>query len=442
MEFLVLVQLCVVLGAIFIGARIGGTGLGMFGAVGLCILVFVFGLQPGKPPIDVMLIIMSVITAASALQAAGGLDYLVRVAEKGLKKRPGAITFLGPIVCYLFTFMAGTGHIIYSLLPVIAEIATESKVRPERPISVSVIASQQAITASPISAATAALLSPALLGQQGIELIDMLKICVPATFIGVLVAAFVVQFRGKDLEKDPEYQKRLQQGYLKRIEVAADKPSAAPKARLAVWIFISSVILVILFGSVPALRPTFLQNNIPTPLEMPALIEIIMMSAAGLIIIFSKTPIDKAVKGSVFSAGAQAVIAIFGIAWLGDTFFKANTLFFKTHIESIVTNYPFLFALALFFMSVLIFSEAATVRTFYPLGIALGLPAWSLVAMFPAVTGLFLIPTYPTLVAAVTFDRTGTTKVGKYVFNHSFFLPGIIATTVSVSMGFLFIALR
>lgn len=440
---MVYIELLIVLLAIFVGARVGGIGLGIFGMMGLGVLVFGFGLTPGNPPIDVMLIIVAVITAAATLQAAGGLDYLVKVAEKILRKNPAMITFLAPIVCYFFTLFSGTGHIAYSLLPIISEIATDSKVRPERPLSISVIASQQAITASPISAATAALLSAELLGDKGVTLGNILMVCIPATLVGVIVGAIAVSFMGVPLEKDPEYLRRLREGVLSAEGKSEEalSPQAAKRAKTSVIIFLIGVLSIVLFGSIDSLRPTFTVNGEQIKLGMTQVIEIVMMSTAGLMLIFAKADINKAVKGSVFIAGMQAVIAIFGIAWMGDTFFAGNIEFFKTHIEQIVTQYPFLFSVALFVMSVLLFSQAATVRTLYPLGIALGIHPMAMVAMFPAVNGYFFIPNYPTVVAAINFDRTGTTRIGKYVLNHSFQLPGFVATIVAIAVGYLIIML-
>ena len=439
---MIYMELLVVLAAIFIGARVGGIGLGIFGMMGLGVLVFGFGLKPGNPPIDVMLIIVAVITAAATLQAAGGLDYLVKVAEKILRRNPAMITFLAPVVCYFFTLFSGTGHIAYSLLPIISEIATDSKVRPERPLSISVIASQQAITASPISAATAALLSAELLGDRGITLGNILMVCIPATLIGVIVGAIAVNFVGVPLEKDPEYLRRIQEGILSqdKSEKAVPSPEEQKRAKTSVIIFLLGVFSIVLFGSVEALRPTFTIDGKAVQLGMTQTIEIVMMSTAGLMLILSKADINKAVKGSVFIAGMQAVIAIFGIAWMGDTYFNGNIEFFKDHIAEIVNQYPFLFAVALFVMSIFLFSQAATVRTLYPLGLGLGISPLAMVAMFPAVNGYFFIPNYPTVVAAINFDRTGTTHIGKYVLNHSFQLPGFVATIVAIAIGYAIIA--
>lgn len=428
---MILLEFMVVMAAIFIGARKGGLGLGIFGGLGLAVLVFVFKLKPQNPPIDVMLMIVAVITAASTLQASGGIDYMVNIAEKLLRAYPPAITIVAPIVSYIFTMIAGTGHIAYALLPIISEVATDAKVRPERPLSISVIASQQAITASPISAATAALLSVIMVKNPELRLTDILMISVPSTLIGVIVAAIVQMFIGVDLEKDPEYQKRINEGLLE-IKEKSSKNKVSFGAKLSVIIFLVSVVGIVVFGSIDGMKPTF--NGVP--MAMPHIIEILMLAAAGCILLFTKTNVEKIATGSIFSAGMQAVIAIFGIAWMGDTFFGGNLDFFKGLLTIMVTEYPWTFAIALFIMSIMLFSQAATVRALMPLGVSLGIPIPSLIAMFPAVNGYFFIPNYPTIIAAINFDRTGTTRIGKYVVNHSFQLPGFIATIVAVSVGF------
>lgn len=432
-----LIQLIIVLTAIIVGARLGGIGLGVMGGVGLAVLVFVFGLQPTSPPIDVMLMIVAVISAASCMQAAGGLDYMVRLAEKLLRKNPSRITILSPIVTYLFTFVAGTGHVAYSVLPVIAEVAKETGIRPERPLGIAVIASQQAITASPISAATVALL--ALLSGSGITLLDILKISIPATLVGVLAGAFASLKVGKELQQDPEYQRRLSEGLLekKTIQTTEVKPTAA--AKWSVLIFLLSTLSIVLFGSIEQLRPSFEVDGVRSLMGMPELIEIVMLTAAALILLLTRTDGIKATKGSVFTAGMQAVIAIFGIAWMGDTFLQGNLTQLVGAVEGYVTDMPWLFGLALFLMSILLFSQAATVRAIIPLGLALCISPYLLIALFPAVNGYFFIPNYPTVIAAINFDRTGTTRIGKYVLNHSFMMPGLVATFVAIATGMLLI---
>ena len=428
-----LIQLLFVLVCIIVGARIGGIGLGVMGGLGVAILTFFFGLEPTTPPIDVMLMIAAVISAAGAMQAAGGLDFLVKIAEKILRRHPQYVTILSPLVTYTFTFLAGTGHVAYSVLPVIAEVARETKIRPERPLGIAVIASQQAITASPISAATVALLG--LLAGFDITLFDILKITIPATLIGVLVGAFASMRVGKELVDDPEYQRRLQSGELDNAHVELNDIKNLFSAKLSVILFIAATVLIVLFGSIPSMRPTFDGRA----LGMPSLIEILMLTTAAIILLVTKTSGAKAAQGSVFSAGMQAVIAIFGVAWMGDTFINGNITQLTGSIESIVTEMPWLFGIALFVMSILLYSQAATVRAIMPLGIALGLNPMLLIALFPAVNGYFFIPNYPTVVAAINFDRTGTTKIGKYILNHSFMMPGMVATIVAILVGILMI---
>lgn len=430
-----LLQLLFVLLAIVIGARIGGIGLGVLGGVGLSILIFFFGLQPTAPPIDVMLMIVAVIAAASCMQAAGGLDLMVKWAEKLLRKNPQQITLLSPLVTYFFTFVAGTGHVAYSVLPVIAEVAKDTKIRPERPMAIAVIASQQAITASPISAATVALLS--MLSGFGISLMDILMISIPCTLLGVIVGAFYSLRVGKELADDPEYQRRLAAGDFEHDHYQTAEVENPRKAGLAVAIFLLATLGIVLFGSIEALRPTFITASGTVTMEMSHIIEVLMLTAAALILLFTKTDGIRAAQGSVFSAGMQAVVAIFGIAWMGDTFIAGNMETLKGNIMDIVTQMPWLFGLALFVMSILLFSQAATIRALLPLGIALGISPYMLIALFPAVNGYFFIPNYPTVVAAINFDRTGTTRIGKYILNHSFMMPGLIATIVSVALGLL-----
>ncbi len=439
---LVLIQLFIVLACIFIGARVGGVGLGIYGMVGMLILVFGFGLPPGTLPIDVMLIIVSVIVAAASLQAAGGLDYLVGVAARFLRKHPDHITYYGPLTTWLFCLVAGTAHTSYSLLPIISEIAQGNKIRPERPMSVATIAASLGITGSPVAAAAAAITSEHLLGGQGIELWHILAVSIPAGFVAILVAAFIQNRVGCELEDDPEYKARVASGRInpeedaKKLHQAEEHPN--PKARLAVFAFLFGVAMVVFFGSVPSLRPSFEgANGVVTRLSMPQTIEIIMMSVAALILIVSKTKVGDVVKGNVFGAGMNAMVAIFGIAWLGDTFFKGNQAYFVAMMSDMVTSMPFLFAVALFVMSIMLFSQAATVTTMYPIGISLGIPAPLLLAMFPAVNGYFFLPNYPTEVAAINFDRTGTTRVGRFVINHSFQLSGFITTFVAIGVGYL-----
>lgn len=427
-------ELAVVLAMIFIGARVGSIGLGMYGMVGVFLLVFVFGMEPGNIPIDVMLIIVAVITASSALQAAGGLDYMVEAAARFLRKHPSHITFYAPLTTWLFCILAGTAHTSYALLPIISEISLKAKIRPERPLSVAAIAASLGITGSPVSAATAAILSQSLLGSHGVGMSQILVVTIPSSLVAILVAALVQNFIGKPLEHDPEYQRRLQAGHLEE-EDETEKKTVNPRAKWAVLVFLLGVVLVVLFGSFPSLRPAF--NG--SPISMNSAIEIIMMSIAALILLVGKADVKKAVKGNVFSAGMVAMVSIFGIAWMGSTFFEGNKDLIIGAVGGLFTQWPMLFAIPLFLMSIMLFSQAATVKTLYPVGLALGIPPMILLALFPAVNGYFFLPNYPTQVAAIGFDRTGTTKIGKYVINHSFQLAGFITTVVSIGLGYLII---
>ena len=430
-----LLQLLFVLVAIIVGARLGGIGLGVMGGVGLAILTFVFGLQPTAPPIDVMLMIVAVISAASCMQAAGGLDYMVKLAERLLRRNPSQVTILSPLVTYLFTFVAGTGHVAYSVLPVIAEVATETKIRPERPLGIAVIASQQAITASPISAATVALLG--LLTGFDITLFDILKISIPCTLVGVLAGAIYSMRVGKELKDDPVYQARLKSGELSGANYCTAEVANPGKALTSVLLFLGATVGIVLFGSIDSLRPSFQTSEGVVVMQMAHIIEVLMLSVAALILLLTGTSGMKAAKSSVFNAGMQAVVAIFGIAWMGDTFISGNIAVIKENIFGLVTDMPWLFGIALFVMSILLFSQAATIRALLPLGMALGISPYMLIALFPAVNGYFFIPNYPTVVAAINFDTTGTTRIGKYVLNHSFMMPGLISTIVAVGLGIL-----
>ncbi len=428
-------QLLFVLLAIIVGARVGGIGLGVFGGLGLAVLTFIFGLEPTTPPIDVMLMIVAVIAAAGCMQAAGGLDLMVKWAEKILRRHPQRITLLSPLVTYLFTFFAGTGHVAYSVLPVIAEVARETGIRPERPMGIAVIASQQAITASPISAATVALLS--MLAGYDITLFDILKISIPCTLVGVLAGAIYSMRVGKELKDDPVYQARLKSGELSGANYCTAEVANPGKALTSVLLFLGATVGIVLFGSIDGLRPSFQTSEGVVVMQMAHIIEVLMLSVAALILLLTGTSGMKAAKSSVFNAGMQAVVAIFGIAWMGDTFISGNIAVIKENIFGLVTDMPWLFGIALFVMSILLFSQAATIRALLPLGMALGISPYMLIALFPAVNGYFFIPNYPTVVAAINFDTTGTTRIGKYVLNHSFMMPGLISTIVAVGLGIL-----
>ena len=429
------IQFAVVLLCILIGAQVGGIGLGVFGGIGLAVMAFGFHIQPTSPPIDVMLMIMAVVSAAAAMQAAGGLDYLVRVATRVLHRNPRYITFIAPAVTYAFTVVAGTGHVAYSVLPVIAEVSRRNGIRPERPLSMAVIASQFAIVASPVAAAVVSVVH--YLEPQHITLIDVLKVTVPSTILGIGLACVFVNRMGKELADDPGYQQRLKDPeYVKlnAVEAVAEDAPLKPTAKTSVRIFLVAALLVVLMGAVKGLRPVFGGEH----MGMAHTIEIVMLSAAALIILVCKPDGNEITQGSVFHAGMRAVIAVFGVAWMGDTLMQAHLPELKAAVSSLVETAPWIFAFSLFVLSVLVNSQGATVTTLFPVGIALGVPAPILIGTLVAVNGYFFIPNYGPIIASIDFDTTGTTRIGRYIFNHSFMLPGLLSMAFSLALGLLF----
>ena len=440
------VQFAILLAAILIGSRMKGIGLGVMGMVGMLIFILVFHMQPGEPPLEVMLIILSVVSAAATLQAAGGMDYLVRLAETILRKNPSKIVFLGPLVTWVFTLFAGTAHINYSILPIIAEVSTKKRIRPERALSISVVASHLAIMASPVSAATATMLG--IVRDSGFQLVDILKVSIPATLIGVLIGTLSVLKMGKDLDKDPEFQAKLKDPeFVKKLDASSGNSGPLkPGAKLSVLLFAIGVLLIIVFGSFPQTLPNFADMEGFKPnfavgadgsIRMAAMIEIVMLSVSAAIIILCKTSTGEVVKASLFSSAAQATLSVFGVVWMSATFMDHNVVAIETALGSMVRSAPWTFSFALFLFSMLSFSQAATTRALMPLGMSLGIAPQYLIAMFPAGNGDFFLPGYPTLLAAIQFDNTGSTHIGKYLLNHSFMRPGLVAVSVSVAAGFL-----
>jgi anaerobic C4-dicarboxylate transporter DcuA len=434
---MILVDFLILLVCILLGSRLGGIGLGTVAALGMSVIVFGFGRAPGSFPGEVLLIVLCVVTAAAALQAAGGLDLMVSVAEKLLRRHPRRITILSPLICYLFTFVSGTGHVSYSLLPIIAEVSLKVKERPERPLSISVIASQAAVTASPLSAATAGMV--ALFAKNGsFGLKDVLIVCVPSTLIGVLAGAISVRKMGFELEDDPIYKERLAKGEVTAPTDANAKASVCPPtgAKWAVALFLGAALLITVLGLLPGLRPDFIIDGKVEKLDMVASISIVTLSATALMLAVSKVKPEAVVSSSVMRAGVVAIISILGIAWLGSTFFEGHKEQILGAISAHVQQQPWLFAIALFALSILLYSQAATVAALMGVGLQLGIAGPLLIAMFPAANGYFFLPTYATMVAAIQFDSTGTTRVGRWVLNHSFMRPGLVVTGVSLITGF------
>ncbi|MEF2072859.1 anaerobic C4-dicarboxylate transporter [Consotaella aegiceratis] len=432
------IELLITLLALYIGARIGGLGMGITGGLGVVVLCFGFGLVPGEAPIDVMLIILAAVTAASALEAARGMDWLVQLSERLLRRFPKAVTFLGPLVTYTMTMCVGTGHTMYVVQPIIADVARKTGVRPERPLAVSSVASQLGITASPLSAAVVWMVTEFETRGLPYTLGDVLMITIPATIIGWLTAATVQNFVGKDLDKDPAYQRRLADPQFAAEIAASDATSLGvvlpTSAKVSVFIFLLGLASIVILGMFPELRPIAdLESG--KPVSMGAVIQMALLSTAAIILLATRIPAKAMVAGPVFRAGMSAVVAIFGIAWLADTFVTNNLDVIKPAIESYVIDNQWMFAFAFFLVSIIVNSQAATAKMLGPLAFQLGVAPATLIGIFPSVYAYYFIPNYPSDLATVNFDRTGTTRIGRYLLNHSFMLPGLICTWVSVAVG-------
>lgn len=427
---MLVLEIIVVLAAIYFGARLGSIGIGYAGGLGVIVLTLGLGLKLGSIPIDVILIIMSVIAAIGAMQVAGGLDYMVSVAEKILRKNPKHITYLAPIVTYVMTFLAGTGHTAFSTLPVIAEVAKEQGIRPSRPLSIAVVASQIAITASPISAAVVFL--SGVLEKQGVGYLELLAISIPSSFLACMVGAFVANFIGKDLKDDEVYQARLAKGLIKmRGETKLDVKNGA---KLSVTIFLSAILIVVTYATLISNKVGIITDPIVPRNEA---IMLFMLAAATFITFFCKIESAKVLNTSTFKSGMSACICVLGVAWLGDTFVSNHIEEIKLFAGDLLNVYPWMLAVVLFFASTLLYSQAATTKALIPTAILLGVAPLTIVASFAAVSALFILPTYPTLIAAVEMDDTGSTRIGKYVFNHPFIIPGVVTITLSVIFAFI-----
>ena len=446
--YILIFEFLFLLGILYIGSRYGGIGLGVISGIGLVIEVFVFRMPPASAPIEVMLIILAVVTCASILEAAGGLKFMLQVAERILRKNPKQITFLGPIATYTLTLMLGTGHAVYSIMPIIGDIALKNKIRPERPMAAASVASQLALTASPISAVVTVYLGKGLLdlfhqqGGESLTLINILSVTLPATFLGLMAMCFYSLRRGKELEADPEYQRRLQDPIYRDQILNSTKTTLndfiPQSSKNAVYIFLSSIVLIVVLALYEDIR-TFevLKEGVTTQMVVPmgVIIQMVMLCFGGIILTTCKTSVKLVPEGVVFKSGMVACVAIFGIAWMSDTYFTYAMPYFKDGITAMVQAYPWTFIFALFAVSIVINSQAATAKMMLPVAITMGLPVPLLIGIMPATYAYFFIPNYPSDIATVNFNPTGTTKIGKYYFNHSFMLPGLIAVAVSCLVG-------
>jgi anaerobic C4-dicarboxylate transporter DcuB len=440
-----LLQLAIILVCLFYGARKGGVALGLLGGLGIVIMTFAFNLPPGKPPVDVMLTIIAVVAASATLQASGGLEVLLKGAERLLRRNPKFISILAPFVTCLLTMLCGTGHVVYTMLPIIYDVAIKNNIRPERPMAASSISSQMGILASPVSVAVVSLvafLAKAPGGGVPIDFITLLSITIPSTLTGVLAIGIFSWFRGKDLDKDEAFQARIADPEQRKI-IYGDSTTLMGKILsrdqwTAMWIFVTAIAVVAVLGAFPSLRPAFSGK----PLSMVLTIQMFMLLAGALMILLTKTDPMLIGKSEVFRAGMIAVVAVFGIAWMADTVFEAHLPELKAALTELIKTKPWTFAIALLLVSKLVNSQAAAIAAMVPVGLSIGVPPGYIVAFAAASYGYYILPTYPSDLAAIQFDRSGTTHIGKYVINHSFIVPGLIGVSTSCLIGFLLVSAR
>ncbi len=436
---MIIIQLLIVLLALYVGSRYGSIALGVISGIGLAILVFAFGLKPGTPPTDVIYIIIAAVTCAGVLQASGGMDFMIQIAEKFLRAHPERITFYAPLCTFFLTVLVGTGHVVYTLMPIIADISLKKGIRPERPCAVSSVASQVGITCSPIAAAVVSFVTITNEKVAGVNLQipQVLMITIPACICGIMMAALYSSKRGLDLDKDPKYQARLQDPELREYMFGSTATTLDKKipatAKASVYLFLAALAVIVTLATFPQLLPHYDGK----PLKMNLVIQIVMLTVAGLMVLTCKAEPKKVVAGSVWQAGMVAVVAIYGIAWLSDTYFMAYKEEMMAAMKDIVNAYPWAIAFVLFAVSVLINTQGGVVVAIMPLAYSLGIPWYVLLGVLPSVYAYFFIPNYPSDIATVNFDRSGTTVIGKYLLNHSFMIPGLISVIVSTIIGYL-----
>ena len=437
-------QLVIILVCLFYGARKGGVALGLLGGIGMVLMVYAFKLPPGKPPVDVMLTIIAVVAASATLQASGGLDVMLQQAEKLLRRNPKYVSIIAPFTTCTLTILCGTGHVVYTMLPIIYDVAIKNDIRPERPMAASSIAAQMGIIASPVSVAVVSLVAflAKVPGGEQFDFVTLLSVTIPSTLLGVLAIGIFSWFRGKDLDKDAEFQARIADPEMKKYVYGESKSLLGVKLTgsqwAAMWIFLGAIAVVAFLGAVTSLRPLVGGK----PMSMVLTIQMFMLLAGALIVIFTKTNPNEIGKNEVFRAGMIAVVAVFGVAWMADTVFEANLPTVKAALSDMVKTAPWTYAIALLVVSKLVNSQAAAIAAMVPVALAIGVPPGYVVAYAAACYGYYILPTYPSDLAAIQFDRSGTTRIGKYVINHSFILPGLIGVITSCIFGYLIAAGR
>ena len=442
MTFTMIIELLIVLAALYVGSRYGSLALGAISGIGLAILVFGFGLKPCTPPTYVIYIIIAAVTCAGTLQASGGMDWMIQIAEKMLRKHPDHITFLGPLVTFFLTVLVGTGHVVYTIMPIICDIALKKGIRPERPCGVSSVASQVGITCSPIAAAVVAFVTISNANGYMVSIPQVLMVTIPACLLGLMCASLASYRRGKDLDKDPEFLKRKadpeQYQYMYGSSATTLDKVISKEAKASVFIFLGALLVIVGFAFCQMIHVG--DKTVAAAINLPKMnicIQIIMLMAAAANIMFCKASPKKAVAGAVWQSGMVAVVAIYGIAWLADTYFGNYMDQMKLMLADLVTNYPWSIAVVFFLVSVLINSQGAVVVAMLPLAYELGIAGPVLLGVLPSVYGYFFIPNYPSDIATVNFDRSGNTVIGKYLLNHSFMMPGLISVIVATVVGYL-----
>lgn len=434
------IQLVLLLVIIYFGIKFGGVALGMLGGLGVTLLVFIFGVAPAKPPIEVMLIIIAVSTTSATLEATGALSLIVKFAEKILRKNPDFIVFLAPLSTFSLTMLVGTGHAVYPLLPVIYDVAIKKGIRPERPMAVASISSQLGITASPISAAAAAIIGVFATAGFHINLVDILKITIPSCLIGLLLAATWSLKRGKDLENDPEFQAKINDpeqrkyifGDLDESNLKTNKQSGK-----SLILFLLGIVTIVVLAIFPEKLLPMGEDD--KPLKMSVVLQFVMLAVGAIIIFVTQISAKKVSDTKVFNAGMVAVVMIFGIAWMSETVIEGNKPYILYLISDLVKENPWTFAIAMFCVSAFLKSQAATLLVMLPLGISLGIPETTLIACIPASYAYFFFCFYPSDLATINFDRSGTTKAGSWILNHSFMIPGLIAVWTAIGVSFLLV---
>jgi anaerobic C4-dicarboxylate transporter DcuB len=442
---LLTLELLIILACLFYGARKGGVALGLLGGIGIVLMVFAFNLAPGKPPVDVMLTIVAVVAASATLQASGGLEVLLQLAEKVLRRNPKYVSILAPFTTCFLTMLCGTGHVVYTMLPIIYDIAIKNNIRPERPMAASSIGAQMGIIASPVSVAVvslAAFLAKVPAGTPVIDFVTLISVTIPSTLVGVLMIGIFSWFRGKDLDRDEEFQAFIADPQNRKYVYGESTTLMGKKLTssqwLAMWIFVAGIAVVAILGAFPDLRPVFGGK----PLNMVLTIQMFMLMAGAFIVIFTKTNPAAIGKNEVFRAGMIAVVAVFGVAWMADTVFEANLPVIKAALAEVVKAQPWTYAVALLVVSKLVNSQAAAISAMVPVALAIGVPPGYVVAYAAACYGYYILPTYPSDLATIQFDRSGTTRIGKYVINHSFILPGLIGVISSCIAGVIMASAR